>query len=638
MSLNKYITSKKLIPVVLTLAIGIIFIITGQKTNQYGLIDTLLSLPTSQSLWETGHVYLDPYLDQTIVPEGQKLGELVGGFRTIEANGAVVDYFPAGPAILTLPITAVLNSAGYNFFDPGTNLSVQNRLSFLTASAALLLLFALTRLWHSAWEATVFTLLVFFGSVVFSTMGSAFWSINYTVIFNVSVLILLSAKQTVFKASQYQTAISITIGILLFLSFFCRVSSVAIVVCTLGYLAITDFRQAFITGMSALVCLGLFAGWSFYEYGLILPPYYGLGRLDDAPVPMWVGLYGNLLSPSRGVLVFMPWLILPLSWIAFRPQLRRNPLIIYCIVWFTLQLIIASRAVVWWGGGSFGPRLLVESMPALILVTILAWRDLKSVEFKLRPWLITTFVAICMFSVWVHSWQAFFNPFTTGHWYASAPAVVGDPIEDLGPYFKWEFAQWRSNATSVCKMDRVHFTERLIPYENSLEPISLNESVPYSADKNQNFNTRAMLEMNTGQSAAPFEVGQGNRALFQGLFYEDSSGRWSVCPSTIIYFKIDPNGLPSKATVNLILDLASLDHQTITLKINGGDVGMIDVDKAAKLFSIPIESKVLVKDGINRLEFSIPSARKPTIDQDQIRFNGPLGIKLMSFKFTEAES
>ncbi|MFK7804369.1 MAG: hypothetical protein AB8G95_22225 [Anaerolineae bacterium] len=627
--------SKKGIPLVLLMAITVIFIITGGKTNQYGLIDTLLSLPTSQSLWETGHVYLDPYLDQTIVPEGQTLAEISGGFRTAEVDGNVVDYFPAGPAIITLPITAVLNSIGYNFFDPGTNLAVQNRLSFITASAALLLLFVLTRLWHSAWEATLFVLLVFFGSSVFSTMGSAFWSINYTVIFNVAVLILLSARQTVFKDGRYHTAIGIAVGILLFLSFFCRVSSVAIVVCTLVYLLLIDFKQAIISGSTALICLALFAGWSLSEYGLILPPYYGLNRLNDAPVPMWVGLYGNLLSPSRGVLVYMPWLLLPIGWVALRPQLRRNPLIIYCIVWFVLQLVIASRAVVWWGGGSFGPRLLVEVMPALILFTVLAWKDLKSTDFKSRPWLTTSFIVICLFSIWVHSWQAFFNPFTAGHWYASAPAVVGDPAEDLGPYFEWSFAQWNADAASVCEMDRVHFEERIIPYENSLEPISFDQNVPYTADNNQDFNERAMFEILTGEKAVAFEAGRGNQALFQGMFFEERGGRWSVCSSAIVYFQLSENNFLDGSELTLNLDLAALDAQSISLSINQKGIGNIQLDESPQTYSIPLQANLLKLGELNTLELEISTNRKPTLEQDQIAFNGPLGIQLIGFQLSQ---
>ena len=127
------------------LAIATIFGITGYKYNQYGLVDTLLSLPTSQSLWESGDVYLDPYLDQRILPTGETLADISDGFRVAQTPHGIVDYFPVGPAVLTLPLTAILHSNGYDFVNPDTNLAVQNRLAFLTSTIALLLIFGLAQ-------------------------------------------------------------------------------------------------------------------------------------------------------------------------------------------------------------------------------------------------------------------------------------------------------------------------------------------------------------------------------------------------------------------------------------------------------------------------------------------------------------
>ena len=611
-------------------SIAAIFYITGNKVNQYGASDPLLSLPTSQALWRTGHVYLDQHSDEVVLLDGKTLGEIPDDYRVAQVPKGTVDYFPAGPAILTLPLTAVLQSIGYDFVDPNVNLGVQNRLAFITSTVALLLLFVLCRLWLPPWEALIITLGGFFGSIIFSTLGSAFWSINYTVIFNFAVLILLSAKQTIFKDGRYHTAIGIALGILLFLSFFCRVSSVAIIVCTLAYLLITDFRQAVISGATAFVCLLAFAFWSFTEYDLILPPYYALNRLDDAPVPMWVGLYGNLVSPSRGIFVFMPWLLLPIGWIIFRPSVWRDKFVLYASAWFVLQLVIASRAVIWWGGGSFGPRLLVEAMPALILLTLIAWHNIKDSQFQYRNWMAGGFIFIATFSIWVHSWQAFFNPYTAGHWYAVTPAVVSysNPSE-LGPYFDWSYTQWLSNDRIVCELDQIHFTERIIPHESTLEPINIGTVISHISDKNQDFNERAMLAMLTGEAQPAFAEGTGNQALFQGMYIEKDDGRWSGCPEAKIYFLLNAT-FPEADFVSLELQLAALDAQTIEISINEQSAIPLEIGAAPQTYQVVIDSSWLNRGELNSIEFEIPSRRKPT--QKEVNHNGPLGIQLIEFK------
>ena len=291
-------------------------------------------------------------------------------------------------------------------------------------------------------------------------MGSAFWSLNYTLIFNLAIVIILTLKYQEWHNGRYGVWLNIVLGVLLFLTFFCRVASVAVIVCTLGYLFVTNRNASFVSGGVALGLLALFAVWSSAAYGSILPPYYGLNRLDDAPVSMWVGLVGNLVSPSRGLFVYMPWLIVTLVSLLASVKLLKNRLVVFCLAWFGLQWLIASRAVVWWGGASFGPRILAESMPALILITLIVWGDIKKRSVIFRYGAAVVFGVTGIFAIYLHSYQAFFNPYTAGFWYDSAPAVVAD---GWGPYFDWPHAQWRANPEIVCALDQVNFTERHHP-------------------------------------------------------------------------------------------------------------------------------------------------------------------------------
>jgi hypothetical protein len=78
-------------------------------------------------------------------------------------------------------------------------------------------------------------------------------------------------------------------------------------------------------------------------------------------------LYGNLLSPARGVLVFSPWLVLVGLGLAGREGEDR------AAAWAVLAGSVAHYLVTcnyprWQGGGSMGPRLTADLLPAWTLL------------------------------------------------------------------------------------------------------------------------------------------------------------------------------------------------------------------------------------------------------------------------------
>lgn len=85
------------------------------------------------------------------------------------------------------------------------------------------------------------------------------------------------------------------------------------------------------------------------------------------------GLYGLLLSPSRGILVYEPWILaafaaFALAWM--RPGLVALRLRGLSIAW-VLLLVTYANYLEWWGGRVFGPRFLDDLAPALVVA--IAW-------------------------------------------------------------------------------------------------------------------------------------------------------------------------------------------------------------------------------------------------------------------------
>ena len=84
-------------------------------------------------------------------------------------------------------------------------------------------------------------------------------------------------------------------------------------------------------------------------------------------LPIWIGLYGNLLSPGKSVFLYAPPLILALF--GSLPFISRHK-------WWALPfigipllyLLVYSAKGVWYGGSSWGPRYLVPAVPLFLVM------------------------------------------------------------------------------------------------------------------------------------------------------------------------------------------------------------------------------------------------------------------------------
>jgi hypothetical protein len=88
---------------------------------------------------------------------------------------------------------------------------------------------------------------------------------------------------------------------------------------------------------------------------------------DTWSTPIMTGLAGILFSPGRGLLVYSP--IFALSIVGFVLAWRRggHPLLRALGVGAGLTVLACARWQMWWGGATFGPRLLADLTPALAL-------------------------------------------------------------------------------------------------------------------------------------------------------------------------------------------------------------------------------------------------------------------------------
>ena len=117
------------------------------------------------------------------------------------------------------------------------------------------------------------------------------------------------------------------------------------------------------------------------------------------------GVAGLLVSPNRGLLVYAPVLVFALAGMgtALRGRQRRDFRLL--AAGWGVNLLMLGAYSVWWGGHSFGPRLLTDSLPALVMLLVPVWEAVEG-----RRWVRVAFVALFLASVGVQVVGAFYYP------------------------------------------------------------------------------------------------------------------------------------------------------------------------------------------------------------------------------------
>ena len=77
----------------------------------------------------------------------------------------------------------------------------------------------------------------------------------------------------------------------------------------------------------------------------------------------WPGIAGLLLSPSRGLIVFSPIVLIALG---ARAAPRDRSILRWSAGAAAAQLLLYSSYSVWWGGHTYGPRYALDLLPALL--------------------------------------------------------------------------------------------------------------------------------------------------------------------------------------------------------------------------------------------------------------------------------
>jgi len=345
-------------------------------------------------------------------------------------RGHYYSSYPIAGPLLATPLYFPLSAfRGLRDWDPGSLIALARILEKLAATAiaavsAVLMLLLLKHLTSDSW-AWGLTLLYALGTEAWSTSSQALWQHTTGQFAIIGALLFLERW-----SEQRRSPVTLVLcGACAALALMIRPSNVVLLPAIVA--ALFAIRARVLDYL--LFILSPFAG------GLLLLAYNiyvfrspsGAYLLDWFHGDFWDALSGSLFSPGRGLLVYTPAAIFALSALlpkAATARHKHNAVFMASIVFVILHFLVIANYRFWWGGYCWGPRLLSEIMPPLVVLMAVGTPALEA------PWAKRSFAVLAIYGCLIQTLGVYFYP--KGHW-DHLPVPV-----DQAPGRVWS---WRDN-------------------------------------------------------------------------------------------------------------------------------------------------------------------------------------------------
>ncbi|MEX2293300.1 MAG: glycosyltransferase family 39 protein [Acidimicrobiales bacterium] len=374
-------------------------------------------------------------LDLSDLPDHATTKFSPADYDLVRVNGHDLPFFPYAPMALLVPVVGIaevvgVDPLGLRVNDPNETWKLEIPAASLvvagTGVVVALIAFAVSvgTLATRRRTALLAALFFAFGTAAWSTASRAFWQHTPAMLF-VALAILQLARGRQAPRSYALMGGFVAIG-------FTMRPSVAALAAVLGiWLLVSDRRRFATFAFGSGAVLVPFAAINLLTYGGFLPPYFEPDRLGtEVTLSFFDALAAHAVSPSRGVLVYTPLLLLiPVS---LRLARRADAdMTIY-------NLATAAVAVHWvvvasygsTGGSSYGSRFFTETTPLLVLLLVPLLNEL--VAGRLQRGLQVAVVALAAVSIVVAGIGATLR---AGFCWSATPEFIED-----NPHRVWDLA------------------------------------------------------------------------------------------------------------------------------------------------------------------------------------------------------
>jgi len=313
--------------------------------DTYGAVYTAVALVERQTVW------LDHYLPFIQARSGEKPYILAE-----TENGHLVSRTPVAPSLQALPAVGLFALAGTREGDWNAWMEAAMLTAAVTAALSVAVLFLVLMHLTTRRRALLCAGVYAFGTLTWTVAGQALWQHSGAML-ALSVALLALVDRRLIVAG---TALAAMVAL--------RPSAPVIVVCLLPLIGRrpADWLRLGVGAVPVAVALGVF---NTIVWGGPLRQGYPTGAQPGGEQTfggsLIDGLGGLIVSPGRGLIWYSPVLLLGIvgAFVGWR-----TPLVRWSAVAALAYLLLMSRFIDWWGGETFGPRLLIETFPLLIVL------------------------------------------------------------------------------------------------------------------------------------------------------------------------------------------------------------------------------------------------------------------------------
>ena len=361
-------------------------------------LDSMWTLPVSMSILKQGNTDLDEY--QSLIDQTEE-----GSYLIQKINGHLYANYPASIALLVAPFVFAAEQIARLAYSVDLAAYMQNAIpqllemaiASLFAATTVLLLFRMAREFLDMWPALALAFIFAFGTAAWSVASRALWRNG------ISMFILTVALYLIVLARNKPRLIQF-VSLPLAFSFTVRGTN-GLSIAFLTLYVLLQYRSYFWRYLLwALPVVVPFALYNQAIYQAPASPYYSIYQpFTAAHANLIEGALGNLISPSRGLLIFSPVLILAAAGVVVKLKQhtidRLDGILIAIIV---LHWLVISDFDLWWGGWAYGPRFFADVLPYFFYLMIPAMAALVKLTGA-RKWIVAGVVTVLAgFSCFVH--------------------------------------------------------------------------------------------------------------------------------------------------------------------------------------------------------------------------------------------
>jgi hypothetical protein len=351
----------------LFLACCLVYSVNGREISSGDTVPTRL---VAVSLVEDLRLDLDRFLQQPLpgVPLNWYSVQRVGDHH--------LSAYPIMAALLAAPVYA-LPIAWFGVSGPLVNALAKLAATLIAAGSVVLVFLAACRLADSR-TALQASLVYALATPTWSVSSQGLWQHGPAQLFQaLAVYLALSARARGRGLGYVGGAVGLMLA--------ARPPTVLAGVALLAYVAYLDRRAGARAAGLCLAALAPTIAYNLWHFGSLDGGYSHINATHQLrhavegtwSTPLVEGLAGLLLSPSRGLFVYSPVLLVALLGLA---RAVREPLgapAPWLALGWVASLVMMGKYSVWWGGHSFGPRLLADFLPLAALLMVPALRDVE---------------------------------------------------------------------------------------------------------------------------------------------------------------------------------------------------------------------------------------------------------------------